>query len=171
MPRYVAFLRGVSPMNAKMPELKQCMQVAGFKDVRTLLSSGNVVFTTRATAIATIERKVEAAMMEQLGRTFFTIVRPVAELNDLLAADPFAAFELPSNGKRVVTFLREPHALRVALPIELHDARILAFNGREAFSVYVPGPRGPVFMALIEKTFGKNVTTRTWDTVRKCAAA
>jgi hypothetical protein len=33
----------------------------------------------------------------------------------------------------------------------------------------VPGPRGPVFMTLIEKTFGKDVTTRTWDTVAKAA--
>jgi hypothetical protein len=35
----------------------------------------------------------------------------------------------------------------------------------------LPTPRGPVFMALIEKTFGTNVTTRTWNTVRKCAQA
>jgi hypothetical protein len=26
-------------------------------------------------------------------------------------------------------------------------------------------------MTLIEKTFGTDVTTRTWETVRKCAAA
>ena len=39
-------------------------------------------------------------------------------------------------------------------------------------SAYVPSAKGPVFMALIEKTFGKDVTTRTWDTVRTvCAAA
>jgi hypothetical protein len=44
-------------------------------------------------------------------------------------------------------------------------------NGREVFTAYVPSPRGPVFMTLIEKTFGRNVTTRTWDTVRKGAAA
>ena len=50
-------------------------------------------------------------------------------------------------------------------------ARILGINGREIFTAYVPSPRGPVFMALIEKTFGKDVTTRTWDTVKKCAAA
>ena len=41
----------------------------------------------------------------------------------------------------------------------------------QVFSAYVPGPRGPVFMTLIEKTFGTALTTRTWDTVRKCAAA
>ena len=40
-------------------------------------------------------------------------------------------------------------------------------EGGDIFSAYVPSPRGPVFMTLIEKTFGKDVTTRTWDTVQK----
>jgi hypothetical protein len=73
--------------------------------------------------------------------------------------------------KRVVTFLRSPPAAVPALPIELDGARILALRGCEAFTAYVPSPRGPVFMALIERTFGADVTTRTWDTVRKCVAA
>ncbi len=47
MKRYAAFLRGVSPMNAKMPELKRAFEAAGFQAVRTLLSSGNVDVTTR----------------------------------------------------------------------------------------------------------------------------
>ncbi len=53
--------------------------------------------------------------------------------------------------------------------MELDGARILAVQGREAFTAYVPSPKGPVFMTLIEKTFGKDVTTRTWDTVAKVA--
>jgi hypothetical protein len=32
--RYAAFLRGGSPKNAKMPELKRCFEAAGFKDVK-----------------------------------------------------------------------------------------------------------------------------------------
>lgn len=57
------------------------------------------------------------------------------------------------------------------MPIALDGARILAVQGTEAFTAYTPHARGPVFMALIEKTLGKNVTTRTWDTLRKCAVA
>jgi uncharacterized protein (DUF1697 family) len=38
-------LRGVSPMNARMPELKRCFEAAGLEDVKTVLSSGNVAFT------------------------------------------------------------------------------------------------------------------------------
>jgi len=61
--------------------------------------------------------------------------------------------------------------VKLRLPIELDGARILLMKGREVFSVYVPTPKGPVFMGLIEKTFGKAVTTRTWDTVARVAKA
>lgn len=158
-------------MNAKMPELKRCVERAGFTEVRTVLSSGNVVFASRAMSEPRLEQKLEAAMADGLGHAFYTIVRPVDELNGMLAADPYAAFELAPEAKRVVTFMRAPHTQQVGLPIEFDGARILAVAGREVFSAYVPSPRGPAFMALIERTFGKNVTTRTWDTIRKCAAA
>lgn len=158
-------------MNAKMPQLKSCFEAAGFKDVKTVLSSGNVVFSGNAASEAALERRAEAAMAKQLGRSFYTIVRPTTALLGLLEADPFAAFRLPANAKRVVTFLREPHKAKLSLPIEVDGARILAMNGRSAFTIYLPNPRGPVFMTLIEKTFGKNVTTRTWETIKKCAAA
>lgn len=171
MPRYVSFLRGVTPKNAKMAELRRAFEGAGFSDVKTVLASGNVVFDAADDTETTLVRKVEAAMARQLGRTFYTIVRPVSALSNLIAADRFAEFELAENAKRVVTFLREPHPVGVSLPIEADGVRILASTGREIFTAYVPDPRGPVFMTLIEKAFGANVTTRTWDTVKKCAAA
>jgi hypothetical protein len=88
-----------------------------------------------------------------------------------LIQTPYADFRLPTNAKRVVTFLREPHKTKLSLPLKLDGARILAMNGREIFTAYVPNPRGAVFMTLIEKTFGTNVTTGTWDTVNRCARA
>jgi hypothetical protein len=42
-------------------------------------------------------------------------------------------------------------------------------RGREAFTAYERSTEGPVFMKLIEETFGKDVTTRTWDSVAKVA--
>lgn len=170
MPRYAAFLRGVTPMNLKMPELKRCFEEAGFSEVRTLLSSGNVVFEARKASLASLEQRAEAAMEEVLGRAFPAIVRPVEALREMLARDPYRSFRLEKGAKRVVTFLRRPPATRIALPVESYGARILCIEGCEVFSAYVRTPRGPVFMSLIEKTFGKDVTTRTWDTVRKVAA-
>lgn len=171
MPRYVAFLRGVSPMNAKMADLRSCFEAAGFSNVKTVLSSGNVVFDAPAKSDTAIASQAEAAMAKQLGRTFLTIVRPTRYLRDLIEADPYAAFRVPAEAKRVVTFLRRPPRARLSLPVETDGARILAVKGREVLTAYVQSPRGAVFMTLIEKTFGTDVTTRTWDTVKKCAAA
>lgn len=172
MPRYVAFLRGVMPTNCKMPTLKRSFEAAGFTDVATVLGSGNVVFSARTASESSLEKKAEAAMAKGLGRTFYTIVRPVDVLRALLDADPFAGFRLAPNAKRVVTFSRVAHHGALTLPIELDGARILAAVDREVFTAYVPGvARTPVFMTLIAKHFGPDVTTRTWDTVRRCTIA
>ncbi|MBN9429024.1 MAG: DUF1697 domain-containing protein [Burkholderiales bacterium] len=171
MPRYVAFLRGVSPMNARMADLKRCFEAAGFSDVKTILSSGNVAFEARAGSEAALVRSIEAAMAQHLGRTFQTTVRRTDALRKLVETDPYAGFDVPANAKRVVTFLREPLRKKPALPIATDGVLILATDGREVFTAYVAHPKGPVFMTLIEKTFGVDLTTRTWDTVKKCASA
>ena len=157
------------PVNAKMPDLKKAFEAAGFTDVKTILGSGNVVFSARAASEASLERRAEAAMAERLGRTFLTIIRPIEALRDLLESDPFKVFRLEPDAKRVVTFLRRRSTSKLALPIEFEGARILAVKRGEVFSAYIRHPKGPVFMTLIEKTFGKETTTRTWDTIAKVA--
>src|SRR5215213_6320412 len=106
MPRYAAFLRAVSPMNAKMPRLRAAFEAAGFTDVTTVLSSGNVVFGAARASESTLQRKAEAAMRSELGHDFLTIVRPVDALRKMLASDPYAPYRLPPAAKRIVTFLR-----------------------------------------------------------------
>lgn len=171
MPRHVAFLRGVSPMNARMPELKRAFELAGFSDVRTLLSSGNVVFSDRARSAQVLRQRAERAMHTHLDRTFVTFVRSSEYLQAMLEADPFGEFDLPPGAKCVVAFLRQPCALELPLPIVLDDARVLKVTGSEVYTTYVPGPNGPTFMRLLERTFGTDITTRTLETVRKCAWA
>jgi len=171
MPRYVAFLRGVSPMNAKMPELKRCFEQAGFGNVKTVLASGNVVFDSRAGSELALARRIEAAMDKHLDRNFYTIVRSIDVLRELIESDPYKAYRLSADAKRIVTFLRQPRKPVPTLPAEVEGARILAIDGSEIFTAYVPQPGNPAFMRLIEKTFGAEITTRTWDTVKKCAAA
>ena len=168
--QYAAFLRGVMPTNARMSDLVRSFETAGFSDVATVLGSGNLVFTAPAAAESTIERKAEAAMRETLDRSFHTIVRTIDDLQSLLAKDPFAGLRLPPGSKCNVSLAREPLRAKRAFPIERDGARIVKAVGKEAFSVHVPSPRGPVFMALIRETFGDTVTTRTWDTIKKVVA-
>jgi len=158
-------------MNCQMPVLKACLEDAGFTDVKTLLSSGNVAFNARSAPLPALQRRVEKAMRAGPGYEFWTIVRPTAYLRQLLDADPFDGFKLPPDAKRIVTFLREPLEAEPALPISRDGASILKLDGCEAFAYYTPGPKAPTFMAVLEKSFGKAITTRTLDTVAKCAKA
>lgn len=169
MIRYAAFLRGVNPMNAKMPELKRAFEAAGFEEVKTVLGSGNVVFSAPRASEASLAKRAEKAMLKRLGHAFPVILRRVDVLASMLEKDPFRAYRLRKEAKRVVTFLRHPAKSKLRLPVELDGARILRAEGLEVFTAYVPSPRGAAFMVLIERTFGKEVTTRTWDTVKKVA--
>ena len=171
MPRYAAFLRGVMPTNAKMPDLKRAFEAAGFTDVKTVLGSGNVVFTAGNAGVARLQAEAEAAMEAGLGRSFLTIVRPVSGLRTLLESNPYEGFDVPPDAKRIVTFLRDEPSRGLLLPIEQDRAYIYAVRGGVAFSAYVKNPKGPEFMTLLEKAFGKAQTTRTWQTLERIVTA
>jgi uncharacterized protein (DUF1697 family) len=165
--RYAAFLRGVMPTNAKMPEIRRAFEKAGFAHVVTVLGSGNVVFDARTASVQSLENRAEAAMAKHLGSAFMTFVRPVTDLVRMLEADPYRGARLDPRAKRVVTFVRSPPAPKLELPIERDGARILRMEDGVVLSAYLPTPKGPVFMALLQKAFGKEQTTRTWQTLEK----
>jgi uncharacterized protein (DUF1697 family) len=150
-----------------MPELKRCLEEAGYANVRTVLASGNAVFTGPSLPEHELERRLQQLIATRFARSFPVLVRALESIQQLLATDPFREFGVAPNAKRVITFLRELPGPGLSLPIEWEGARILRVHEREVFTAYVPHPSGPVFMTLIEKTFGKDVTTRTWDTVQK----
>jgi uncharacterized protein (DUF1697 family) len=152
-----------------MPELQRAFEQAGFTDVKTLLTSGNVVFSARSQNEQALARRAEAAMAKHLGHAFVTFIRPVDSLRELLQTAPYDAYRAKPRSKRVVTFLHEPPQPRPKLPLELPGVRILCITGREVFSDYAAETRGPALMQLLQKTFGKSITTRTWQTIEKAA--
>lgn len=166
---YAAFLRGVSPSNAPSAELRGAFEDAGFDDVRTVRSSGNVLFRAAGRNEEALRRRAESALEARLGRSFPTFIRSIGDLRALIDADPWADREVPDQAKRVVTFLHRPPDTPPDLPLAHEEATVHALHGREVLSSYVPGPRGGAFMRVIERTFGVDVTTRTWDTVRRVA--
>ena len=157
MPKYAALLRGVSPMNCRMPELKAALEKSGF--------------TAGAASERSLELKCEEAFERYLNHRFVTIVRPIDHLQALIDRDPYAAFSLPDGAKRNVTFLRHRPDVPPTLPLRLRGAELLALEGREALTYYIPNQVDPAFMVLIDKAFGKEVTTRTWETVHRIVKA
>lgn len=177
MTTYVALLRGIGPLNPNMrnDKLRGVLDSLGYGNVRTVITTGNLVFDARAKDVARLERRIEAAWPEQLGFASTTIIRSREEIEALLAADPFAGFAGHDDTKASsfqVTFLqREP-----AEPVAPHasDAgryEVVAVLDRAICSVIDETGKPPALLRDLERRLGKAMTTRSWKTVHRIARA
>jgi len=165
MKRYAAFLRGVMPTNAKMPELRSAFERAGFTEVKTVLSSGNVVFTAPAQTAGAIERSAEAAMRKHLGRAFPVIVRPIDALDAAARARgltpigtvelDLAECELPALdahdiwARWVYAFVPEPRRLLERATRALRRGGVMVFHEYFDYRAWRLSPRSPEFQSLV----------------------
>lgn len=91
MTNYIALLRAVNVGGTgKLPmaDLRAMCESAGFRDVRTYIASGNVVFRSASTA-AQVKASLEASLMRYAGKPVGVLVRTAAEMAAVLAANPF----------------------------------------------------------------------------------
>lgn len=165
---YIAFLRGISPTNSSMASLRECFEKTGFDHVSTILATGNVRFSATQKSAVKLRQIVEKAMEDHLGRTFLPIIRTVEYVRDLVSTDPFGAVAVADDAKKVITFLASEPLPKPPFPIMADGVCIHRVINLEAFTSYVPSSEGPVFMKMLQQRFGKDITTRTLDTVRKC---
>ncbi len=88
---YIALLRAVNVGGTgKLPmvELKAMCEAAGFKNARTYIASGNVVFESGATE-AKVKSLLEAKLNKYAGKPIGVVVRTPRELAAVLKANPF----------------------------------------------------------------------------------
>lgn len=172
MPIYVALLRGIAPSGKNMQneKLRGVFEELGFKDVVSVVSSGNVVFSSAMRSPRKIEQMLEKAWPEKLGFQSTTIVRSQSELLALVKKDPFKGFSHSPKTSLNVTFLQ-------SIPENgksLDDGRgyqVVQSYEREICSVVdTTTAKTPDLMRLLEKKFGKQITTRTWQTVQRVLA-
>jgi len=174
MNRYAALLRGIMPTNPNMKneKLRGVFEGLGFEKVATLLSSGNVVFHSTESDIPELEARIQDGLNQELGIPGGTIIRSYQELRDLLDTDPFPGLTHCRETYLTATFLKQPPP-EVAEKLPKHaepGVRIVGYNttARVVLSVIDnTEPRTPNFMAWMEKTYTKEITTRTWLTIQK----
>jgi uncharacterized protein (DUF1697 family) len=169
--RYVALLRGIGPMNPNMrnENLRGVAESLGYGNVTTVISTGNVVFDADESQRGDeIEARLEAAWLERLGFTSTTIVRSRDDVARLLDANPFGDVEDTKASSLQATFFKREPNVDIALPYAspAGDYRIVSIADRVAFSV-VDLTGTPDLMRFLEKTFGKEISTRTWKTVHR----
>jgi uncharacterized protein (DUF1697 family) len=89
---WVSLLRGInlgSRNQVNMPRLRDALTEAGFRDVRTLVQSGNVVASSRHRSADAVASAVHAVVEEHFGIDVPVIVRTPKQLQAVLAWNPF----------------------------------------------------------------------------------
>ncbi len=108
MSSYVAFFRGINVGGHKfvrMEDVKKAFGSLGFRNVRTVLASGNVLFESPARSTSALTRKIQQRLAASLGHRIGVVVRPVAALKKLAAARPFDGIPVTPRTRRFVSFV------------------------------------------------------------------
>jgi uncharacterized protein (DUF1697 family) len=168
---YIALIRGIGPGDPRMTndKLRGVFESLGFGDVKSLISSGNFIFSSPKTPS---ETEIEKAIEQQLGFFRPVVIRSQGDIQHIINLKPFGISEHSQEYYTLVTFLKNP-LTELPFDIPLQNAEnffeIIAYDKktRAIFSVTnhtaVPNPK---IMVWLEKQLGKeNVTSRTWKTV------
>jgi len=172
--KYVAFLRGINVGGhkpVKMEELKKAFESIGFQKVKTLLASGNVLFETSETDTDNLIKRIEEKLEKEFGHEIGVLLRTIEEIQNLADADPFKNIKVTQQTRFYVTFLSEKPESALTIPYESieKDIKIVHVSASEVCSFITLSPnRGTSdLMSVLEKEFGRKVTTRNWNTVTK----
>jgi uncharacterized protein (DUF1697 family) len=172
MARYVALLRGINVGRHKrmpMADLRDLLSGLGYTDVKTLLQSGNAVFSASTRSTASVERAIEKAVVGRFGFDVRVLVRTRDEIEAAVAANPLP---VPDGSRFLVSFLDRDPAARVRQldPAEFEPERF-AIGTRV---LYVWCARGFMDSRLLpelsDERLGVVATARNWNTVTKLLA-
>jgi len=143
----------------------------GFENVKTVLNSGNVLFEARQSTPGKLVKRIEEKLKEAFDHEIAVILRTMVEIRDLVDSNPFRKVNVTADTMLYVTFLSQElkTGLRASQESSTSDFRILRVRPGEVISVVIRNAgRGTTdAMSMIEKEFGKRVTTRNWNTVNR----
>jgi uncharacterized protein (DUF1697 family) len=171
--QYIALLRAINagvPM--KMEDLRRAFGAMKFRNVRTVIASGNVCFETSSTDTAAITARIERGLEKSFGRYIPTIVLSLAEIEQLVAKQPFANAPATKQAQPQVTFMKVKPKAEMTFPITGPGYTVLGLFGRALCSVVdVASISSADMMRDFDKQYGKEVTTRNWRTVERILKA
>ena len=169
-----ALIRGINVGTAKrvsMADLRKLAEDLGYRSVRTLLNSGNLVFTAHGTRPLEAAARIEEGLSKRIGVSARVTVLTAAELAEAVRDNPLA--EIADKPSRLLLyFLLDGADRRRLLPLAKEEwaPEVLAIGKRVAYLWCPPGILASRLQVAIGKTLGDSVTSRNWATVIKLNA-
>lgn len=168
--RCVALLRGVNVGTARriaMADLRAVAEQLGCTGVKTLLNSGNLVFTAPSGAAA-LQTRLAQAIRHELGVDTRVTLLTAAELGAILAENPLR--KVARNPSRYIVSVPQARTdRRKLLPLTREPWRPEAFAlGARAGYLWIPdGVTESRLAKAVERALAPRVTSRNWSTMQK----
>lgn len=142
----------------------------GFTNVKTILASGNVVFHAGSSSIQALTSRIETSLKDRFGFPVTVQVYPFEKISRMIEENPFKAYTSDKNIHWYVTFLGSKN-IHVPIPAS-GSFKCIALEDGVLYSIFDRNEgKSTDFMALLDRTYGKQVTTRNWRTIEKIADA
>ncbi len=171
---YAAFLRGINvggKKQIKMEALREAFQSWGFENTATVLASGNILFDASNADVQETRLQIAAGIKTAFGFDAMVFVRTVEELETLAGFELFKDYPESAQSKNYITFLGQNAAPNISITYQTsnNELRVIFLTEKEIFSVVTLTPHYGTtdMMAFLEKEFGGELTTRSWNTVAK----
>lgn len=174
--RYIALLRGVNVGRAKriaMADLRKLVEDLGYTEVRSVLNSGNVVFSGPSRPQAEVAAGIEETLVLKLGVAARTLVLDGEELAAIVAANPLIG--QAGDHARLLTFILSSPSCTTRPAIEAlcsqdwHPGAV-ALGERAAYVWCPDGILDSAAAAALGKLLGDTTTSRNWTTLLKLHA-
>lgn len=150
-----------------MADLRNEFSKLKFENAVTILNSGNIIFDAN-------ENNLADKISQQLERTFGfpapSVVVPVSSIKSLLKDNPFSGIPATKDTQLYVSFLWQDDNADVKLPWSSPDKSFRIIEKRENTICSVldlSKTKTPQAMEMLEKLFGKEMTTRNWNTIER----
>jgi uncharacterized protein (DUF1697 family) len=172
---HVALLRAINVggHTVSMERLRALFAELGYKNVRTLIASGNVVFEAGTKKPAAIESAIKKHLERSLGYEVATFVRAPAEISAIVDHEPFPRSVIDKAHALWIGFLKQPlttdvSRTLVALRCDTDDFHV---HGRELYWLRrVTSSDSKIVGGTIERALGAPMTARNITTVRRLAS-
>ena len=167
----IALLRGINvgrSTRIPMAELRSLCEELGWRDVRTYIQSGNVIFQSDQPA-RKLEGQLEAALPDAFGVTASVIVIDADALAEHARGNPFPEESAATPNLVMLALSKEPPAGDALERLrERAGTERLECVGDAIWIHYPDGAgRSRLTPGMFDRAVGSPVTTRNWRTVTK----
>jgi uncharacterized protein (DUF1697 family) len=173
--RYIGLIRGINVGRAKrvaMADLRTLLAQLGYSHVRTILNSGNVVFSAKREQPNRIGKRIEEAMSEQLGVSGRVTVLTAAEFSRVIEEN--ALVNVATDPARLlVAFCSDAPRLKQLEAIKRQEwaPEAMAAGSLAAYMWCSEGILESRLLQVVGRALGDSTTTRNWATVGKIQVA